>query len=185
MTNNGFDCVGLEPDPDARSLALSKYNIELQEPSVLGEMLGHKKFDVITMWHVLEHIHEPVALLKKLHTLLENSGVLFIAVPNHRSKDAQVYKNNWAAYDVPRHLFHFSKDTISKAASRSGFLVDQIVPMRFDSYYVSMLSEKNQGGNIVSGVFNGLKSNLIARYRNDEYSSHIYVLRPLRQNKAT
>lgn len=185
MSDHGYDCVGVEPDYDARSIALSKHNLELKDPSALGEMGDNEKFDVITMWHVLEHIHEPVELLKKLRTLLENNGVLIVAVPNHRSKDAQIYKNNWAAYDVPRHLFHFSKDSITKVASAAGFSIDQIIPMRFDSYYVSMLSEKNKGGNIISGVINGFRSNIVAYYRNGEYSSRIYVLRPLGQNKAT
>lgn len=185
MANNGFDCVGLEPDLDARSLAHSKHGLFLKEPKVLDEMLGREKFDVITMWHVLEHIHEPVDLLKKLCSLLEKNGVLFVAVPNHRSKDALIYKNNWAAYDVPRHLFHFSKDTLSKAADVSGFVVDQIIPMQFDSYYVSMLSEKNRGVHLFNGILNGLRSNLAARFGSGEYSSQIYILRPLGSNKAT
>jgi len=185
MTDNGYDCVGVEPDADARSVASLKYNIELQDPSILDDTRGLQAFDVVTMWHVLEHTHDPLDLLARLRAIINNDGLLVVAVPNYKSKDAQTYKSNWAAYDVPRHLFHFSTDSLTKAATLSGFSIDKIIPMRFDAYYVSMLSEKNIGGNILKGIINGFLSNANARFGNSEYSSLIYILRPLKPYKAT
>jgi predicted SAM-dependent methyltransferase len=129
------------------------------------------------MWHVLEHVPNLEEQIKELKRLLKPSGSLIVAVPNHKSYDAQYYKSYWAAYDVPIHFWHFSKKAIKELFSREDMELKKILPMKFDSFYVSLLSEKYKNGkmNFIKAFYIGLKSNMKAK-RNLEYSSHIYVL---------
>lgn len=180
MKRRGYSISGIEPDAQTRKRALEKNGIELFAPSSIDEASNDKTFNVITMWHVLEHVHDPKTLLIKLRNQLNKSGTLIIAVPNYYSKDATIYGSEWAAYDVPRHLFHFTQKTMTKLARLSGFEIQKVVPMYFDAYYVSMLSEKNKGGGIIRGVKSGLRSNLSARFKTGEYSSLIYVLQRIK-----
>lgn len=165
---------GVEPNYDARMRATEK-GIDLQ-PSL--ESLTGKKYDVVTLWHVLEHLPDLENQILKLVWHLEEEGTLLIAVPNFNSYDAKHYKEFWAAYDVPRHLWHFSKTAIEKLFSKHGLELVKIKPMVFDSFYVSLLSEKYKTGrqNIFKAFALGLWSNLSAM-RTKEYSSHIYVLK--------
>ena len=170
---NKWEISGVEVNENARVLAKGKS--VLLENSI--EKFTGQTFDVITMWHVLEHISNYEEILDKCHTLLNASGVLLIAVPNYKSFDAQYYKQNWAAYDVPRHLWHFSRNSLPKLLKRSFELV-KTKPMIFDSYYVSLLSEKYKTGKNFSlkAFWIGLKSNLKAK-KTQEYSSLIYCFR--------
>ncbi|UOB19326.1 class I SAM-dependent methyltransferase [Abyssalbus ytuae] len=169
----GWNTYGVEPNQYARSLA-EKRNIKLNEN--IDNI--HKTFDVITMWHVLEHVYDLDTYILKLNQLLNENGILIIAVPNFESYDAQHYKNYWAAYDVPRHLWHFSKSSIKKLFNKQNLKVVKIVPMLFDSFYVSLLSEKYKTGkmNFIKAFFIGLKSNFKAK-SNLNYSSLIYILK--------
>jgi 2-polyprenyl-3-methyl-5-hydroxy-6-metoxy-1,4-benzoquinol methylase len=130
------------------------------------------------MWHVLEHIPDLQLQIKELRRLLKPNGFVIIAVPNFKSYDAKQYKSFWAAYDVPRHLWHFSKTSIQKLFEEENLKLEKTLPMRFDSFYVSLLSEKYKGGkmNFLNAFWIGLCSNLKAR-RSGEYSSHIYILK--------
>ena len=130
------------------------------------------------MWHALEHIPNLKDTIKNLKRILSNEGYLIIAVPNYKSFDAQYYKKYWAAYDVPRHLYHFSKVSIKNIFEEYGFELLRIKPMYFDSFYVSMLSEKYKRGkiNYIKAFFIGLCSNIYGLFKK-EYSSHIYVLK--------
>ena len=142
--NSGFKVVGVEPNEKARQLASQK-GIELQ-PS-LGDLTG-QKFQVITLWHVLEHIPNLEDQIASLVSLLDEDGILVIAVPNFKSSDAKYYKSYWAAFDVPRHLWHFSKKSISKLFDKHKMEVVKIKPMWFDAFYVSILSEKYKGNHL-------------------------------------
>jgi 2-polyprenyl-3-methyl-5-hydroxy-6-metoxy-1,4-benzoquinol methylase len=140
-----------------------------------------EQFDAITLWHVLEHIPNLADVFNTLKSKLANDGAMFIAVPNHRSHDAKYYGAYWAAYDVPRHLSHFDKRTMEIFVQKHGCKIVDIVPMKLDAYYVSMLSEtyKTNTKNVLTflrGAFAGLKSNLNAR-KNSEYSSLIYIIK--------
>lgn len=171
----GFHAIGLEPDEDARKFAQEQNNVKVCPISELYS-LRENTFDVITMWHVLEHVYhlnEDVAQLKKL---LKNNGYLFVAVPNMNSYDANYYKEYWAAYDVPRHLYHFQKLDIERLFLNHGFELKKIIPMKYDAYYVSMLSEKYKNGSIVNACLRGFISNLKAKKLG--FSSQVYVLRP-------
>ncbi len=172
--NNSWNVFGVEPNLDARNIAAKK-GITLQEN--LSEV-KNIQFDVITLWHVLEHVEDLSTYISTLNKLLSKDGKLLIAVPNFKSEDANYYKEFWAAFDVPRHLWHFSQTSIFKLFSSENMIVEQTIPMKFDAYYVSLLSEKYKSGkmNPLKSFYRGFVSNLKAN-RSKEYSSLIYVLK--------
>ena len=172
--NNNWNTVGIEPSEKAKAIAKAK-GVELK--SNLSE-LESNSFDIITMWHVLEHVPNLENQIKELKRLLKPNGSILIAVPNFKSFDANYYKEFWAAYDVPRHLWHFSKTAIEKLFAKEELELIKILPMKFDSFYVSLLSEKYKTGkmNYIKAFSIGMQSNLKAK-KNYEYSSHIYVLK--------
>lgn len=172
--SNGWDATGIEPSDKARRIAASK-GLTLAAHT---DHLPDASFDVITMWHVLEHVPDPERQMKELKRLMKPNGIVVIAVPNFKSFDAQHYGTFWAAYDVPRHLWHFSRTAIRKIAATQSLLLEGVHPMKFDSFYVSLLSEKYKSGkmNVVSAFAAGLRSNVKA-HRSGEYSSLIYVLK--------
>jgi 2-polyprenyl-3-methyl-5-hydroxy-6-metoxy-1,4-benzoquinol methylase len=170
----GFQVVGVEPNPKARQLSSEK-GIPLLEQ--LGAV-ADQKFDAITLWHVLEHLPNLDQQITNMVSLLNDDGVLVIAVPNFKSYDAKHYGSYWAAFDVPRHLWHFSKTSITKLFDPHGLEVIAIKPMWFDSFYVSLLSEKYKGNKLywLSAFFIGLASNVSAIFTK-EHSSLIYILK--------
>ncbi|MES2589856.1 MAG: class I SAM-dependent methyltransferase [Bacteroidota bacterium] len=169
----GFSVIGLEPDEDARKFAKDNFKVDLFPLEKLTSIEESSK-DIITMWHVLEHVYHLKRDFEILTKILKPSGRIIIAVPNLESYDAQVYSELWAAYDVPRHLYHFRKKDIENLANHFGFKVEKVKPMKFDSFYVSMLSEKYKNGSIVKAFINGFKSN--SKAKDFGYSSQIYIL---------
>lgn len=172
---NNFTTYGVEVNDTARQLAKNKNLNVLKDFNELKNL----KFDIITLWHVLEHLYNPDHYIKDFYNLLNNNGYLILAVPNKNSYDAQFYQEYWAGYDVPRHLFHFRKKDILMLTRGKYNLVD-IQPMFFDAFYVSMLSEKYKNSNLffLKGFIRGLISNIKA-IKNQEYSSLIYVLQKI------
>jgi len=170
----GFQVVGVEPNEKARRLAEAK-GLKLL-PDL--DKLSGQRFQAITLWHVLEHLPNLQGQISSLVQLLDDDGVLVIAVPNFKSWDARHYKSHWAAYDVPRHLWHFSKTAISKLFDPHGMEVVKIKPMWFDAFYVSLLSEKYKGNKFYwpFAFFVGLWSNVKAVFTK-EHSSLIYILK--------
>lgn len=177
MKQAGWSITGLEPDDTARQKANELYHIQPQEPGKLFELTAGT-YNAITMWHVLEHVHQLHEYIAQVEKLLATNGRAFIAVPNYTSADAATYKTNWAAYDVPRHLYHFSPASMENLLSQHGLKLKTVKPMWFDSFYVSMLSEQYQNGkgNIVKAFFNGFMSNLKALGDTRKCSSVIYVI---------
>ena len=173
--NNQWNVVGVEPNKNARELAETKLKAKIY--GRLNE-LPSVQFDVITLWHVLEHVPDLETYISKLKLLLKPTGVLVVAVPNYKSYDARYYKQFWAAFDVPRHLWHFSKKSIQLLFSKQHLEVEKILPMKFDSFYVSLLSEQYKTGtnNFIKAFYVGLVSNLKA-ISTKEHSSLIYVLK--------
>jgi len=173
---NGWDTFGFEPDDDARKIALSHGVDVKNDYHSFNESLS---CDVFSMWHVLEHVHDLDSLFLFINKHLKQNGLLVIAVPNHTSFDAKMYKEFWAAYDVPRHLYHFSPENIKTLIEKQGFKMIKIMPMIFDSFYVSMLSEKYKSGkiNYLMAFFTGLRSNIKAVNSQTEYSSQIYLFK--------
>lgn len=174
---NGWNVNGIEPDAGARAMAEEINQIEIKK-EILNAFQS-ETFDIISLWHVLEHIHLLNETIEYLKVRLSQDGSLIIAVPNHESKDAEIYQEQWAAYDVPRHLYHFSQHSIKELFAKHGFELKKTLPMKFDSFYVSMLSTKYQTGkiNYLKALVDGLKSNLNARKQNQNYSSLIYVFK--------
>ncbi|MCX6310244.1 MAG: class I SAM-dependent methyltransferase [Bacteroidetes bacterium] len=176
MKSGGWETIGIEPSPSARKQGVENYNLDVREEKEL-ENFPPNSFNVITMWHVLEHVPHLLERVQKLKDLLKYDGVLIIAVPNRNSHDAKHYGEYWAAYDVPRHLYHFRAQDMRTLMGVVGFEVEKILPMKFDSYYVSMLSEKCKTGsnNLISAVWTGWISNLKAGAEGS--SSLIYIIR--------
>ena len=174
VKENGWSTVGVEPSEKAKAIAKFKGVSFVEETSELE----NNSFDVITMWHVLEHVPNLDNQIKELKRLLKPNGSLIIAVPNFKSFDAKQYGKFWAAYDVPIHFWHFSKTAIKKLFAKEDMELVKVLPMKFDSFYVSLLSEKYKTGrmNFIKAFFIGLQSNWKAK-QNFEYSSHIYVLK--------
>ncbi|WP_310558887.1 class I SAM-dependent methyltransferase [Flavobacterium sp.] len=172
--DNGWQTIGVEPSDRAKSIAINKGVSFIEQTSELG----NESFDVITMWHVLEHVPDLDKQIKELKRLLKPTGTLIIAVPNFKSFDAKHYGKFWAAYDVPIHFWHFSKTAIKLLFEKEEMKLEKVLPMKFDSFYVSLLSEKYKSGkmNFISAFFTGLQSNWKAK-KDLEYSSHIYILK--------
>jgi len=170
---SNISAQGIEPDSGARLAAQNK-GLTITELNSLHQ--NKTCFGVITMWHVLEHTYSPADIINELKNLLVEDGRLIVAVPNYKAHDAAHYKSFWAAYDVPRHLFHFAPESINALCSATGMTLDKTLPMYYDSFYVSMLSEKYKNGSLVAGVLNGAISNLKALKTNN-YSSLIYILK--------
>jgi 2-polyprenyl-3-methyl-5-hydroxy-6-metoxy-1,4-benzoquinol methylase len=164
---------GVEPNEQARTKAHSK-GIPLETSLTKIQEKQH----VITLWHVLEHLPKLEQQIIDITNILESGGYLIIAVPNYKSHDAKKYKTHWAAYDTPRHLWHFSRTSISLLFEPKGYTVKKTLPMCFDSFYVSLLSEKYKHGKAkyMNAFFTGLYSNIKARF-NGQYSSLIYILK--------
>jgi 2-polyprenyl-3-methyl-5-hydroxy-6-metoxy-1,4-benzoquinol methylase len=175
---SGWEAFGMEPDNGARKIAAEMSLKTYEDKKALKSGIENKKLDAITLWHVLEHVTDLNETLSFFKENLKPDGVLIIAVPNYTSYDAKYYKEFWAAYDVPRHLYHFEINSITKLLSPYGFKLIETKPMKFDSFYVSMLSEKYKTGAVkyLNAFLTGLKSNMKAKEAKD-FSSVIYVFK--------
>ena len=172
--NDGWKTTGIEPSRKAKEIA-SKKGVNFADST---NQLQDHSFDVITMWHVLEHVPNLEEQISELKRLLKPNGNIIIAVPNFNSYDAKHYGEFWAAYDVPRHLWHFSKTAIKLLFEKKQLQLVKVLPMKFDAFYVSLLSEKYKTGkmNFIAAFLTGIKSNAKAK-KNLEYSSHIYIIK--------
>ncbi len=176
MKENGWKVSGTEKSEEARNFAKNEFGLN-NLPSEDLFQLKDKSYDVITLWHVLEHIHRLDENMETFHRLLKEEGKLVIAVPNHSSYDAKHYKQFWAAYDVPRHIWHFAPSQMEKLGAKHGFELTAINTMPFDSFYVSMLSEKYRKSKLafLKGIFYGKISWLKSIFKPEDCSSVIYV----------
>lgn len=171
---DGWETIGIEPSEKAKVIARKKGVAFVEKTTELE----NNSFDVITMWHVLEHVPDLEHQIAELKRLIKQNGTILIAVPNFNSFDANYYGKFWAAFDVPIHLWHFSKTAIQKLFEKVDLKLVKIAPMKFDSFYVSLLSEKYKTGkmNYLKAFYVGCKSNCKGK-KHTEFSSHIYVLK--------
>ena len=171
-----WQITGLEPDETARQKALELYGVQLNSPENLYA-LPPNNFDAVTMWHVLEHVHDLHGYINQINNLLKRGGKIFIAVPNYTCYDEEIYKEYWAAYDVPRHLYHFSPGAMKELLELHGLSIEAVKPMWYDSFYVSLLSEKYKTGkpNPAKAFLNGILSNSKALINTKKCSSVIYI----------
>jgi len=177
MEQSGWRVTGLEPDSGARQVAKESFGVNLQDTGGFFD-LAADQYDAITLWHVLEHVHTLHEYMAQLKKLLKSKGRILIAVPNYTSGDAAAYQSYWAAYDVPRHLYHFSPESIEKLAAIHGLQLISCKPMWYDSFYISMLSSKYKHGktSLPGSFYQGLASNCKALLQIRKCSSLIYVL---------
>jgi 2-polyprenyl-3-methyl-5-hydroxy-6-metoxy-1,4-benzoquinol methylase len=178
FSNKGWQTTGIEPAEVARNFAIEKHALNVYTETKLNEFKD-ESFDVITMWHVLEHVYHIDNRLDQLKRILKSKGHLILAVPNIESYDAKYYKDYWAALDVPRHLYHFSKQTLSELLQKHSYQVVEVYPMIFDAFYVSLLSEKFKSKSLsvyIRAMIRGIISNIQAS-RTGNYSSMIFVVR--------
>ncbi|HJM16241.1 MAG TPA: class I SAM-dependent methyltransferase [Flavobacteriales bacterium] len=173
--SKNWETKGVEPSEIARNQAINNHKLDVEESTDLSKIEG--EFDIITMWHVLEHVPSLNETLVQFNQLLSKKGKIIIAVPNLESYDAKYYKEYWAAYDLPIHLYHFSKKSICTLFEKHGFSLRKTKGMKFDSFYVSMLSEEHISGkkNFIKSVFVGVISNLYGFFGKRGFSSSIYV----------
>ena len=176
MKEAGWTVKGLEPDEDARMVAMRDFQVESQPTD---ELMGLQEgsWDVVTMWHVLEHVHDLDDYIEKIFKLLKPDGLFLIAVPNYTSADAVHYQAGWAAYDVPRHLYHFSPRSMQHLLERNRFKLLDMKRMPFDSFYVALLSERYKGGSMLAAFWHGFRSYLVALGNKGRCSSIIYVIK--------
>lgn len=175
---NGWNATGVEPSESARKYGKQRFGIDILNLQMFFQ-ITETKFNVITMWHVLEHVYQLHKTISHIKNILVENGTLIIAVPNCNSWDAEKYGEFWAAYDLPRHIYHFTKTDIEKLFSQFEFTINKVLPMKLDAYYISLLSEKYKTGksNLIAGFLNGLKSNLLSGNNNRGYSSQIYIIK--------
>ena len=173
----GCNITGIEPSEDARKIAEKKLDCKILSPEEL-QNIPENSFDIVTMWHVLEHVADIKTEILHLQRILKKDGRLVLALPNYKSYDAEYYKDKWAAYDVPRHLSHFSQTSIKNIFKETEFQLIDIKPLKWDSFYISMLSEQylNNKNSFIKGVLTGWKSNRKAK-KSGEYSSLVYVFK--------
>ena len=173
----GCNVTGIEPSEDARKIAEKKLDCKISSPEEL-QNIPDNSFDIITMWHVLEHVADLKTEIHHLQRILKKDGRLVLALPNYKSYDAEYYKDKWAAYDVPRHLSHFSQTSIKNIFKETNLQLIDIKPLKWDSFYISMLSEQylNSKNSFLKGILTGWKSNRKAR-KSGEYSSLVYIFK--------
>lgn len=180
MRNRGWQVEAVEKSPQARAFAKQHFNLDIKPDSALPDGEWPKgSFEVITLWHVMEHLQHLNETWDRLYDLLTEEGVLVVAVPNCSSYDAEKYGAYWAAYDVPRHLWHFTPVTMQQFASKHGFIMAERHPMPFDAFYVSMLTEKNMNRScpFLRGMLTGTLAWLSSLVKKERSSSMIYVFR--------
>ena len=178
MMKKQWQVKAIEKSPQARTFAKEHFGLEVDAETELPHYPSDA-FDVVTLWHVMEHIEHLNEMWKTLHKILKERGVLIVAVPNPDSYDAKKYKESWAAYDVPRHLWHFRPSVIQQFGSKHGFVLEERLPMPFDAFYVSMLTEKYKGNKLsfVKGLWTGTCAWFSALGKKERSSSMIYVFR--------
>lgn len=181
---SGYEVTGMEPDSRTREASRVQFGIDVEDEVSLAKY-DRKTFDIISMWHVLEHVPEPRKRMEQVSQLLKDDGLVLVALPNPASHDALYYASAWAGYDVPRHLFHFTPDAFEKLMKDTHFEIIKVLPMYFDAFYVSMLSERNRKRSlpVLRGFMRGLISNIFAFLSATPiYSSQIYIVRKAKNN---
>lgn len=183
MVRKGYVAEGIEIDAEARKYGAEKFGITVYPTEHLFEGAAERPYDAVTLWHVLEHLYDPERYLRRFYEVLSQEGVLIIAVPNHKSRDAAIFGPDWAAYDVPRHLWHFSPGTLRKMVAKAGFRVVKTRHMPLDPFYVSIMSQKYaSGGGLLAGGIKGLQSFATSLSNAELGSSVVYVCRKNEQN---
>lgn len=177
MKKAGWNVTGIEPNNKARDFSISRFKINAIDPGQISS-LPDKSFDCITLWHVLEHFHDPYTYFAEINRLLKPGGICVTALPNSDSSDAEYFKRYWAAYDVPRHLWHFGPSSFKTFSEKNRFRIRTILNLPFDVFYISALSEKNRGSrfHFIKGMLHGIGFSAVSLQKRLKSSSLIYIL---------
>lgn len=177
MKNAGWDVSGIEINKKARDQSVKKFSVDVMDPKDLI-LLKNENYDCITLWHVLEHFHDPFSYAREIKRILKPGGICIIAVPNSKSYDAEHYSASWAAYDVPRHLWHFNPYTFNMFAGKTGFRLIKTIALPLDVFYISILSEKYKDSAIhfIPGILKGGLFSFLSLFRKEKSSSLVYFL---------
>ena len=176
MKTHHWEVEGIENDSDARKFAKQKFSLSLHPKEKLFDY-RKSSFDVISLWHVLEHVYDMDNYLSTIHKLLKENGLLMIALPNAKSYDARIYKSFWAAWDVPRHIWHFSEKNVRLLLKKHQFDLKDIKGMPLDGAYISLLSEKYKGGGLLKALFYAKMAFFIGLMSKKKASSLLYIIR--------
>lgn len=183
IKSKGFIAEGLEPNDKARNISVKKNIRVFNDIKILKKSEFNNKYDIITAWHVLEHVYDLNQTIKTFENMLSDNGLLIIALPNYDSYDARYYGYKWAAWDVPRHLSHFNQNAIDQLVEKYRFKKMDVKPLLFDAWYVSLLSENVMKSNLLLKILRtfliGLWSNLAAFFSSKPYSSQVYFYKKL------
>jgi SAM-dependent methyltransferase len=178
MKKAGWDVTGIEPNVKARDYGSGRFGINVLSPEQISDLPDHS-FDLVTMWQVMEHFHDPFSYATEILRLLKPGGVCLCAMPNCSSFDAEHYREFWAAYDVPRHLWHFTPETYRVFSEKTGFQITGTRPLPFDVFYISILSEKNKGTRFpfMTGMLIGFMFSLLSLFDKKRSSSLTYYVK--------
>lgn len=178
MSERGWNVESIEMSENARTFAFEHFGLRSKLPSDMDTLADHS-FDCVTLWHVMEHVSNMHEMMDAFRRILKDTGLLVMAVPNRTSYDAQHYGERWAAYDVPRHLWHFSPSTMQRLGNDHGFALVEMIPMPFDAFYISMMTEKNYGAfcPFLKGLWYGSKAWLHTLGNKERSSSLIYIFK--------
>ena len=178
MLHKGWTVTAIEKSEQARRFAGRHFSVEVLPTEELFRQ-REEEYDAITMWHVTEHIEQLNETWEQIYKSLKRTGVLIVAVPNPRSYDAGVYGKDWAAYDVPRHLWHFTPSVMQQLGAKHGFILAERHTMPFDAFYISMMSERQQKHSLalLRGFWTGLRGLAASSVKKDKSSSITYVFR--------
>ena len=177
MQKKGWRVTGVELNDQARNFSASRFGINVASP---GEVSGlaSASADCITFWHVLEHLYDPAGWLAEVRRILRDNGKCIIALPNFASADEEWFGSQWAALDVPRHLWHFTPEAVRQFVGKQGFAVDWIEPLPLDLFYIASLSYRNEGKGLplIRGAFTGVLIALRNLFHPERASSLVYVI---------
>ncbi len=177
MSRKGWSTTGIEISESARQYSISRFGITVVPPAGISE-IKDGSVDCVTLWHVLEHLYDPDLWMREIRRVLIDDGKCILALPNIKSADAGWFGNEWAALDVPRHLWHFSPETLTRFIHKYGFILSEIKSMPLDIYYISALSYKNRGCRLplLSGIAIGAFLTIRTLFCRNRASSLIYIL---------
>jgi 2-polyprenyl-3-methyl-5-hydroxy-6-metoxy-1,4-benzoquinol methylase len=184
MKQNGYNVSGVEISDKAVALCKDKFDISVNSPTeFLAEKLP-KDFDIITMWHVFEHVYSFNEYFDILHKSLKENGHVFVALPNPNCFEAKHYKNYWNGFDTPRHLWHFTPKTFKQFAEGHGFEMISMKRLPLDPFFNAMVSSSYKSGlKFLPYTFTiGLISFINGLINRDKASSLIYILKKSRVN---
>jgi 2-polyprenyl-3-methyl-5-hydroxy-6-metoxy-1,4-benzoquinol methylase len=178
MQEHKYVCTGIEQDPDVRQAAIDQFNLNVLPPEELYK-LEDKQFDVITLWHVLEHIHDYRGYLDKIKKLLKPDGLLVVALPNPSCSDQYIYKDYWSGWDVPIHLWHFTPQNAKDLMAQYQFKMIDKRKLPFDPFYLSILASKERKDSFptITGFVNGFKAYLMSLNNIDNSTSLTYYFK--------